>query len=145
MSEITEKDLLEFLKKSRDLEMLERLCRAGKDRKHLIENRRRRQQLDDGDQLELQNIIKELAPRLVNYRKKGERLTQGMAERMLHAMAYSLLEEKTEITKAEYVRVMRCGKPDDLRNRLEKAKDKEYYIKFRGALRNQMIEKDIII
>ena len=106
---------------------------------------RKRLQLSDGDKLKLQGIIKELAPKLAKYRKKGERLSQGMAERMLHAMAYDLLKDKTMITKVEYARVMRYGKPDDLRKRLIRAERSEDIIRFKGALRELMKEEEIII
>lgn len=145
MTEITERMVTEFLRNSRDVEMVERIVKVGNKRILHIERMRKRLQLSDGDKLKLQGIIKELAPKLAKYRKKGERLSQGMAERMLHAMAYDLLKDKTMITKVEYARVMRCGKPDDLRNRLIRAERSEDIIRFKGALRELMKEEEIII
>ena len=135
----------EFLRNSRDVEMVERIVKVGNKRILHIEKMRKRLQLSDGDKLKLQGIIKELAPKLAKYRKKGERLSQGMAERMLHAMAYDLLKDKTMITKVEYARVMRYGKPDDLRKRLIMAERSEDIIRFKGALRELMKEEEIII
>ena len=107
-------------------------------------DKRERTQLDDGDKEKLQIIIKELAPKLKDSRKEGERLTIGIAERLLHAMSFSLLKEQTKITKASYARVMRCGKPDALRTRLKKAESNKDIFKYRGALRKRMIEEGII-
>ena len=145
MTEITESMVTEFLRNSRDVEMVERIVKVGKNRILHIERMRKRLQLSDGDKLKLQRIIKELAPKLANNRKEGERLSQGMAERMLHAMAYDLLKDKTMITKVEYARVMRCGKPDDLRKRLIRAERSEDIIRFKGAIRELMKEEEIII
>ena len=145
MTEITERMVTEFLRNSRDVEMVERIVKVGNKRILHIEKMRKRLQLSDGDKLKLQGIIKELAPKLAKYRKEGERLSQGMAERMLHAMAYDLLKDKTMITKVEYARVMRYGKPDDLRKRLVRAERSEDIIRFKGALRKFMKEEEIII